>query len=126
MADRFARAEKRAPQIYPDHAVKVRHIEFIARRGLLNPGIVDQDVQRSKLFNYAREHVFHLLFVSHIGFYRQGLALLILLGYFSLHGLRPIRAAVVIDRDISAFLREADCNRLAYSRGGARDERILS
>ena len=45
MADRFARAQKRSAQIHGEDAVEIGGLDLMARRGFLNPGVVDQDVE---------------------------------------------------------------------------------
>ena len=44
LADRFARAQELAGQVHADHRVPLRERQSLERRVLLQPGVVDEDV----------------------------------------------------------------------------------
>src|SRR5580704_14632997 len=65
--ERFARAEKRSPQIGGDYPVPCFDGQLVQGATFANAGVVDQEVQMSESFHSERKGVLNLLFISDVG-----------------------------------------------------------
>ena len=65
--DRFARAEELPGEVHADDFLPLRECHVLEGGVLLQPGVVDQNVDRSKRFQHFREHRLHFIFVADIG-----------------------------------------------------------
>src|SRR5262249_24285656 len=103
--------------------------ELMARRGLLDAGVVDQHVQGAECPQNLLKHGFHLRFVGNVRLDRQFPALIARATGFVGHlasDLRLVRSAPLVNRDVRAFTREANRDRLPDPGRSPGDQYVLS
>ena len=74
LAHRLARTQKLPGQVDVDDLAPLRQRHVVQRGVLLQPGVVDDDVDAAELGHRALEHDLHLVFVADVGVHRDGLA----------------------------------------------------
>ena len=125
LAHRLARAEELAGQIDGDHLVPLRQRHLFERRVLLQPGVVDEDVDGAELPSHPVEHLPHVVLVGDIAAVGVALAAAAALHLLD-HRLGVGGPADVVDHHVGAGMTEADGDPLADPGTGAGDERSLS
>jgi hypothetical protein len=124
--DGFAGAEEGAFEIDAEDAVVVGGFHLVGGGGLLDAGVVDEDVEGFEFAEDGGEHVAYLGLVGDVGGDDDLAALAIAAGGAGEAAcfLGAVGAADVIDGDVSAFGGEADGDGLAYAGGGSGDENV--
>ena len=108
MADCFSRTKESAVQVYVQNMPEGFQAKLMRGRGLLNSGIVDQNVKLAEFRGHLGEHPEYLGFVGYIGFHQNGAragACFHRLGQRYI-GFVQFRRAPVIDGDIAALFRK--------------------
>jgi len=87
-------------------------------------GIVDEDVDGTKLAGYALGHTLHLRSIPDIRLHGEGAPRLLVNERHNVFGLAG--AMTIVHRDRSSLTRQAQGNRATYPTGGAGDQRRSS